>query len=49
MDEELKECENCYYYILVSDKERCNKCVESVNEKGIDGFNWFWKSVYSEN
>ena len=49
MDEELKECEICYYYVFGENDEHCKKCVKSVNEKGVDGFDGFWKSVYSEN
>lgn len=48
MDEELKECQNCFYYAFGGNEENCNRCIESVNENGIDGFDGFWKPIYSE-
>lgn len=48
MEEEWKECQSCYYYVFGTDKEHCNRCVESVNEKGIDGFAGYWKPIYED-
>lgn len=47
MDEELKECRNCLYYAFEGNEEHCGKCVESVNQKEIDGFNGFWKPIFA--